>query len=189
METADLIAEVIVCFESLDIPYFITGSIAAILYGEPRFTHDIDIVADIREDHIEDMQKCFPEKQYYFDPDAARNAIKHRFQFNIIHPESGLKVDFFLPKDTQFDRNRFDRCRRMNISDNRQASFASPEDVILMKLHYYREGGSDKHLRDIQSILDISRDLVDIAYIESWVNRLNLAGMWEKIAKNPHRQK
>lgn len=185
METSDLIAKVISCFESLDIPYFITGSIASILYGEPRFTHDIDIVADIREDHIEGLQKCFPEKQFYFDHDAVRNALRHRFQFNIIHPASGLKADVFLPKDTQFDRNRFDRCRRMKISDNQHAFFASPEDVILMKLRYYREGGSDKHLRDIQSILDISGAMIDIPYLENWINRLGLMAEWKKISKSP----
>ena len=185
METSDLIAKVISCFESLDIPYFITGSIASILYGEPRFTHDIDIVADIREDHIEGLQKCFPEKHFYFDYDAARNAIKQRFQFNIIHPASGLKIDVFLPRDTPFDRNRFDRRRRMKISDNQHAFFASPEDVILMKLRCYREEGSDKHLRDIQGIMDISRDTIDLSYLENWIKRLGLIDEWEKIAKKP----
>ena len=185
METSDLIEKVIACFESLKIPYFITGSIASILYGEPRFTHDIDIVADIREDQIKGMEKCFPEEQYYFDGDTVRDAIKQRFQFNIIHPASGLKVDVFLPKDTPFDRNRFDRCRRMKISDKQHAFFASPEDVILMKLRYYREGGSDKHLRDIQSILDISRDMIDFPYLERWIKRLGLLVEWKKITISP----
>ncbi|MCJ7680864.1 MAG: hypothetical protein MUP70_09085, partial [Candidatus Aminicenantes bacterium] len=74
METSDLITKVIACFDSLNIRYFITGSIASIVYGEPRFTHDIDIVADIEEKHIERMRDCFPEEQFYFDSDSVKYA-------------------------------------------------------------------------------------------------------------------
>ena len=61
--------------------------------------------------------------------------------------------------------------------------FASPEGVILKKLEYYREGGSDKHLRDIAGILRISGDQVDFAYIGDWATRLDLAEIWAKVRK------
>jgi hypothetical protein len=181
VEVSDLLKKITGDFDSLGISYFITGSIASIVYGEPRFTHDIDIVADLSEKDIGPLQKCFPEEEFYFDRDAVNKAIQRNSQFNIIHPASGLKVDVFIPKKSQYDEGRFQRSKRLLISEEQNASFASPEDVVIMKLRYYRDGGSDKHLRDIGSILDISREMLDFNYIENWAKRLGLIEIWDKI--------
>ncbi len=93
MEPYDLLKYMITAFEKLKIRYFITGSIASMFYGEPRFTNDIDVVADIREEHISGLLRLFPEKEFYLSDDSIRDAIKNQYQFNIIHPSSGLKID------------------------------------------------------------------------------------------------
>lgn len=149
----ELLQKVVAAFEQLQISYLVTGSIAAMAYGEPRLTNDIDIVAGIGESHIAGLIKAFPTEEFYVSDEMIRYAIQRKSQFNIIHPVSGLKVDVIVRQDTAFDRSRFERIRRIFPAESYQANFASPEDVIIKKMQYYREGGSEKHLRDITGSL------------------------------------
>jgi hypothetical protein len=178
MEQSELLGYLVRCLEKLGIPYFITGAVACIAYGEPRLTNDIDVVADVREEHIAKLRECFPAEEYYLDADAVWTAIKRRHQFNIIHPASGLKVDVMLSKDDAFDRSRFARTKRIRPLEDTEANFAAPEDVIIKKMEYYREGLSEKHIRDIMGILKISREMIDLGYISLWADRLNLEDIW-----------
>jgi hypothetical protein len=181
MELYDLLNYTVNIFNSLKIPYFVTGSLASIYYGEPRLTNDIDIVADIGIDDVERFCHQFPEDEFYLSEDAVRDAISRKFQFNIIHPASGLKVDVIITKKDAFDRNRFQRVQQIIPFENLPTNFASPEDVILMKMKYYKQGGSEKHLRDITSILKISGEIIDRRYIASWSGRLQLMEIWQAI--------
>jgi hypothetical protein len=135
--------------------------VATIFYGEPRFTVDIDIVVDLPADRIRDFCAAFAPEEFYLREEAVRRAVRSRSQFNIIHPSSGLKIDIMVSAGTPFDRSRFARIRRIRPGEDFEASFASPEDVILEKLEYYREAGSQKHLRDIAGVLRISGEAID----------------------------
>jgi len=181
MEQYDLLKHLVNAFESLGIQYFVTGSIASIFYGEPRFTNDIDVVADIREAHISGLLKLFPDDEFYISEDAVRDAIKHKHQFNIIHPASGLKIDVIISKKEAFDNSRFERIKRISPIEDTQVNFASPEDVIIMKMRYYKGGESEKHLRDITGMLKISDDIIDREYIEKWVEKFDLEDIWKAI--------
>jgi len=183
MEQHELLLWVVRCFEKLNIPYLITGAIASIAYGEPRFTNDIDIVADINLDQASALRSFFPEDEYYMEVDAVRKAVEGRHQFNIIHPSSGLKVDVIISKKDDFDRSRFMRIKRLNVSEKESANFAAPEDVIIKKLEYFKKGASEKHLRDIASMLKISSDMIDRTYISSWAKKLGLKEIWKAIQK------
>jgi len=181
MEQSELLRYLVRCLEKLEIPYFITGAIASIAYGEPRLTNDIDIVAEVNDGHIAKLKKCFPEDEYYLDSDAILEAIKRRHQFNIIHPSSGLKVDVMISKRDAFDESRFARIKRMRPLEDTEANFASPEDVIIKKMEYYKEASSDKHIRDVMGILKISGELIDLEYISLWAKRLKLDDIWKPI--------
>jgi len=183
MGPSELLEHVVAVFERLGIPYLVTGSIAAMAYGEPRLTNDIDIVAGITEKHIPGLLAAFPAEDYYLYAEAVRDAILRPGQFNIIHPASGLKIDVIIRRNTAFDRSRFGRVRRIHPAENFQADFAAPEDVIIKKMEYYREGGSEKHLRDITGILLTTGADVDRLYIERWVQQLGLGEIWETIEK------
>lgn len=171
------------CLEFLNIPYFITGSIASMAYGEPRLTNDIDIVVDMKEEHIPRLKKWFPENDFYLSNSAALEAIHHRKQFNIIHGASGLKIDIIIHKKTPFDHSRFERIKRMKPTEEFDANFTSPEDIIIKKMDFYKEGESEKHLRDIAGIFKIYGKNLDTKYIEEWVNRLGLIDVWNIIEK------
>jgi hypothetical protein len=135
-------------------------------YGEPRLTIDIDIVADLKIEHLARVCAAFATPEYYVSEAAVRDASLKRFQFNIIHPASGLKVDVFIPKDTEFARIEAQRIQRIRSEGEYDAWFGSPEDVLLNKLIYFQlGGGSEKHLRDIAGMMKLQREKLDRAYV------------------------
>ena len=181
MEPSDLLRFVAGVLDDLGLRYFVTGSTATIFYGDPRFTNDIDVVVDLSAQHVADFCRRFPQDEFYVSESAAREAVLHRTQFNIIHPASGLKVDVIVPDSSAFNESRFARARRVNAASDLNAYFASPEDAIIKKMEYYREGGSEKHLRDIASVLTTSRGQIDTAYIDRWAGQMGLADLWSVI--------
>jgi hypothetical protein len=183
MAQSDLLRFVIEALERIGLRYFVTGSMATIFFGEPRFTNDIDIVVDLQADKIPEFCSAFPGPQFYLSEETVRRAVARRGQFNIIQPSSGLKVDIMVPADSPFNRIRFARAARVKPEPGVDAIFSSAEDVILKKLEAYREGGSEKHLRDIAGVLRISGAHLDRAYIEQWADRLEVADIWQEILK------
>ena len=181
MDPHELLERIAGILENLHIPYLVTGSVAAMAFGEPRMTNDIDIVAAVGFEHVGGLMAAFPEKEFYISEDAIRDAVQHQTQFNIIHPASGMKIDIIIRKNTRFNDSRFSRIRRIKAGENFETNFAAPEDIILMKMHYYREGGSEKHLRDVSGILKISGPEVNKDYIALWAERLNLMDIWNLI--------
>jgi hypothetical protein len=181
MEQDELLRRVVEALERLDLKYLVTGSIATILYGEPRFTNDIDLVVQLPIDQVAALLESFPSEEFYVDVEQARSAVERRSQFNIIHPASGLKVDIVIPSMDEFDRSRFARARRVQPARDFVARFAAPEDVIVKKMQYYSEGGSEKHLRDIRGVLRVSASEVDRAYVGAWARRLRVADVWQLI--------
>jgi hypothetical protein len=186
MELFELLRKVVNIFDHLRIPYLVTGSVAAMAYGEPRLTNDIDIVAAIDEKQIKDIVMSFPLDEFYISEEMIREAIRRQGQFNIIHPASGIKVDVIMKQDTPFDNSRFGRVHRIYPAESYQADFAAPEDVIIKKMEYYKAGGSEKHLRDIAGILKISEEIVDRVYITEWAKRLDLTDVWNAVQERLH---
>jgi hypothetical protein len=183
MELHDLLERLVAALERLQIPYLITGSVAAMAYGEPRLTNDIDVVVDLHESHVRDMLAQFPPDEFYLSDEAIRDALARKGQFSIIHPASGLKIDVMVQQGTPFEQSRFERARIVHFTDVRGAYFASPEDVILKKMQYYREGGSEKHLRDIGGIMKVSAGAIDEAYIGQWADQLRLREIWDALLR------
>lgn len=181
MEWYDLLKILAHRMSELRIPYFVTGSSASMTYGESRNTNDIDVVAQLVPDDAARLCASFPAPDFFVSAAAVRNAIHSGKMFNIIHPESGLKIDVIPAKATEFDRTRLSRSMLLQLRDGLQVWFASPEDVILKKLEFFREGGSEKHLRDITGILLLCPDPIDQPYIVDWAARLGVADLWELI--------
>jgi hypothetical protein len=183
MDSSELLRYATGRLERLGLRYFVTGSSATIFYGEPRFTNDIDIVLDLPPERIAELCAAFPADEFYVSEEAARQAVARHGQFNVIHPASGLKLDLMIPSETPFNRSRFARVRRLHPAPDYDVTFASVEDVILKKLEYCREGGSDKHLRDITGVLKVSGRDVDLGYIEDWVRTLGLEEIWQQVVQ------
>ncbi len=184
MEPSELLRFMVSVLEKLGLRYFVTGSTASIFFGEPRFTNDIDIVVDLPAHRVAELCAQFPEEEFYLSEEAVRRAVKRHDQFNILHPASALKVDVMVPADTMFNRSRFARMQRVHPEPDFEANFASAEDVIVKKMEFFREGGSEKHLRDITGILKISGDDLDREHIENWAENKGLETIWRTLLRS-----
>ena len=112
----------------------IVGSFASYAYGEPRFTQDIDIVLDLTLGGVPAFCDAFPSPEFYLSEPAVRDAVRTRFQFNILHPTSGNKIDCIFPGGNEWARSQLSRRRRLTLLEGVDAFVAGPEDVILGKL-------------------------------------------------------
>jgi hypothetical protein len=167
--------------DRLETSYFVSGSVASSIYGEYRSTLDVDIVIDLRLGKISDLAESFPDSEYYVSVPAIRQALEDASQFNVIHAPSGLKIDFMVPDIDAFTRLRFERARSIEIAPGRPVRVSAPEDVILKKLEYFKMGGSDKHLRDIASMIRVSGETFDRAYLERWADTLGVREEWDAV--------
>ncbi len=183
MEQSELLHYMVEVLERMELRYFVTGSMATIFFGEPRFTNDIDIVVELPAAKIADLCAAFAAPDFYLSEETVHRAVSRRSQFNIILPASGLKVDVMIPAESPFNRSRFSRVRKVRPAPGFDAVFSSAEDVILKKMEAYREGGSEKHLRDIAGVLKISGDHLDRDYISEWAERMGTSEIWQEILK------
>jgi hypothetical protein len=174
---------VIEVFEELQIAYMVVGSLASSAYGEPRMTLDIDIVVDMSYGQAYAFCEKFAAEDYYVSPQAAGQAVRTAGQFNLIHSTSGNKIDIMLVKPTAWGEGELARRQRIRLLPDRDGFTARPEDIIIAKMQYHREGGSDKHLRDITGILKVSGEIVDRDYVVTWARKLGLMDIWETILR------
>ncbi len=181
MEQDELLQYAIQVLERLEIRYALVGSFASGIWGETRHTQDIDFVVNLQPAHIEGLCQAFPAPDFYLSEAAAKEAVELRRPFNVIHPESANKIDFMVLPDVAWARAQIERRQQIELTQNCTGYVAAPEDVILGKLVYYREGGSEKHLRDIAGILRISEELVDREYLVEQAKQLKILDILQAI--------
>lgn len=181
MEPEELLGHARDVCDRLELTYLVVGSTATIAYGEPRFTNDIDIVVDLPNESIAEFCAGFPDADFYISEPGVRDAVSRSAQFNVIHPASGLKIDFIVLSNSPFDLSRRKRRRDLPVLEEGPTWFASPEDVILKKMVYYQEGGSDKHLRDVAGVLRIQAEKFDRDYVAKWAAELGVEEVWKLI--------
>lgn len=182
----DLIELFVGPLQTAGIRYFISGSVAAMLYGEPRVTHDIDLVVFLRAADIAKLPQLFPAPEFYVPPAEVVAAEMGRQQhgcFNVIHADSSLKADFFTANRDEFHGWAF-RNLKTYSARGMMVTLAPPEYVIVRKLEYFREGGAEKHLRDIRGILNISGTQINQTDLQEWIQRRRVESEWRKIGDN-----
>jgi len=181
MEIEDLLTQIAKIFDKLDIPYAVTGGMAVSVWGRPRFTADIDIVVELLEKNIDLLSKELlkVDKDVYVSEDAMREALETKGEFNFIHPQSQLKVDFWVVKD-DFNKREIVRAITKEI-DGKKVNFVTPEDLVLSKLLWYQLSESTRQLEDIESVLRISK--VDIKYIKNMARKQETIEILEDLLK------
>jgi hypothetical protein len=177
----DLLLYVLEVMDRLQISYLLVGSFASSIYGEARATLDIDLVIDLQTSQIKDFCSSFSSPDFYLSESADREAVQTRFQFNVLHPATGNKIDFILVQDDEWGHQQLANRQLITLTPDRQGYAALPEDVILGKLRYYHEGRSEKHLRDITGILKLQGNDLDHRYVAKWAEKLGVLPWWEMI--------
>lgn len=171
--------------------YMITGSVASIVYGDPRLTHDIDIVLDLNELDIFSFVAAFPANEFYVAPiEVIRDEILRtdRGHFKLIHIDTGFKADIFLKGNSELHRWALERTKKIDFQGI-ILSVAPPEYVIIRKLEYFKEGHSDKHLADVRNILTTSPDIIDLGFIDTYSAQHGLADLWGRVKQETRDKK
>jgi len=168
--------------KQLKIPYIITGGMAVLIWGRPRFTADIDIVVELKKKDIDNLEKALIAlgNAGYIDKGAIREALETKGEFNFIDGETGVKVDFWVLRDDPFDFSRLKRRIAKSILGER-VYFTSPEDLILIKLRWYQEFQSSRQIEDVESILRISGKKLDMQYLKHWAKKLGVLEIFRSV--------
>ena len=182
-----VIRPVVSVFERMEIPYYLGGSVAAIIYGLPRMTLDADLSASLNESHVPQLVAAW-ESDFYVSGPMIREAIQRQSCFNLIHLKTVYKVDIFCSHAKAFQQSALSRRRRDSLVSGDDELFldvATPEDLILHKLVWYRKGNesSERQWIDILTILKLQSDLIDADYIAEWAATLKVLDLWQRICK------
>jgi hypothetical protein len=161
--------------------HMLVGSHASSLQGEPRLTHDIDLVVVLPPKAARLLAGAFPPPNFYLDEQSALDAIRTRNHFNLLDAEGGDKVDFWVLKDEPYARESFARRRRANYLGI-SVDVMAPEDTILSKLSWAElSGGSEKQFRDALRVYEVQAGQLDLAYVERWADALGVRSLWERV--------
>lgn len=181
MSAAAFLGRLAGILEGVGVDYMVTGSFASTHYGEPRSTQDLDLVVRLDQTGLERLLAVLPEEDWYVSPEAARDAIRRRRQFNLICQQTGWKVDLIVQKDDAFARAEFERRRREEVL-GQQVWLVSPEDVVIAKLRWARAGGgSQRQFRDVVSMLRLIGPTLDQHWIDEWIEKLGLKAEWAEV--------
>ena len=176
---------VVVQFDRLGIAYYIGGSVASSIYGEPRSTLDIDLGVDLWESAVHELATAW-DGEFYVSESAMRAAAQAGRSFNLIHYATAMKVDIFVSKGDVFNSSVLKRRVAREVvlgGETLSVWFATPEDVVLHKLIWFRKGNetSERQWRDIAGILKTQQSRLDITYMTDWADRLHIRDLWDRI--------
>lgn len=168
MDFQKLLIKIVKILDNLKISYVITGGYAVSVWGRARSTFDIDVVIEIFHPQVKSLYRALKKVSQlsYIDEDSMISAFERKSEFNFIHGESGIKIDFFIAGRDSSSRLELKRRIPQKIK-GQIVYFVSPEDLILSKLRWYKKGESYKQLADIKSVLAIQKKL-DIDYLKKW---------------------
>ncbi len=161
--------------------YMLSGSLASMHYGEPRLTLDADIVLHLDQAAAAGLVKIFPAGEFYLPPVdvmAMEVARPTRGHINVVHLETGSKADLYPSRGHPYWEWAWRHCQLAPVG-TMEVRFAPPEYVILWKLEFFREGGGEKHLRDVRGMLTVTGPAIDQAWLDRVCAELGLASFWQ----------
>lgn len=179
------LSPVVEAFKKMGINYYIGGSVASSAYGVARATLDVDIVADIKKEHVTELVQLL-QKQYYIDGDMILGAIKNSSTCNFIHLATMIKIDVFIKKNDDYSEISANRVVKDSLPDDEgenDFNFVSPEDIILNKILWYKQGGcqSEKQWNDIIGVLKVQTVHLDHDYLKQWAHFLSISDLLTKV--------
>jgi hypothetical protein len=179
IEQKKSLEKLISIIESTGIPYAVCGSLSSGFHGQPRATNDADIIIAPTQDQLAKLIKSL-ETSYYISSEAAFEAMKIHSMFNVIDNEFGWKADLIFRQDNPYQLSKFNRRRRVKLMGI-DLWILSPEDVILSKLDWAKDSGSDLQFRDVFGVIKVQWDKLDWDYLRHWAKELDVNKNLEKV--------
>ena len=164
--------------ESAEIPYMVTGSMAANFYTVPRLTRDIDCVVELTDRDVDRVVELFGH-DFYMDGESMRDAVRRRGMCNLIHTATVVKVDFVIRKDSAYRKEEFARRRRASMGSH-SFFIVAPEDLVLSKLEWAKDSHSELQLNDVRNLLRNGPTL-DMTYLMRWAVELGVDGLLAEV--------
>ena len=180
-EFEGVLVRVVEALDRLRIPYLVTGGLAVTYYGEPRTTHDIDLVVQVSRANVEPLASELAA-DFYVDVEAAKVALAEGGMFNAIHEDSGFKVDFWMLTEDGFEQTRFARRVKVCVLGVTM-SLPTAEDVIISKLDWYRQSDVDKHYSDALGVVRVQAGKLDAGYVEKWCRIKATLDSWLRLQR------
>jgi hypothetical protein len=181
MSQQELLRRVVEALDSAGVPYMAVGSIVSSFQGEPRATHDIDLVVVITPAAAAQLVAGFPPPDFYLDAHAVESAMQTSGMFNLLDITGGDKVDFWMLRNHPYDRECFARRRAEDVAGLR-LYMLRPEDTILTKLRWAEEaGGSEKQFGDALRVYEVQYGKLDVPYMDEWASRLGIEALWMRL--------
>jgi hypothetical protein len=168
-DVSEALRAIAVAFSTVKCRYLIGGSFASSVQGEFRATNDIDVLSELLPKNV-DLFLGSLGADFIVDEVGLRESVARRATFNIIHEPSFIKIDLFFARD-DFHNEELMRAVEVTLpSSGVTVCVASPEDIILMKLSWFKRGGetSQRQWRDIQGVLRVQSSGLDRNYLEKW---------------------
>ncbi len=179
MTSEDALKLLLSKLDECGIPYMITGSFASNIHGVPRATQDTDVIIEAEERTLERFLESLGEA-FYKSKEVAMEALAREQMFNVVHLETGFKVDLIVRKSRPFSRMEFSRRQpAFYLGTNRW--FATAEDTILSKLEWSQVSGSERQFNDALNVAKLQRDNLDRPYLEKWARELDIVDLLEKL--------
>ncbi len=173
-----LLRAIVERLDASGIPHMVVGSFASTFHGEPRTTRDLDLVIDPSPAQLDQLLGSLDAEHYYVDHDVARDALRRRSMFNVIEISTAWKLDLVIRKARPFSIEEM-RRRQVVTMLGAPVATATAEDTIIAKLEWAREGGSQRQIDDVVGILRVRGGHLDLAYVQRWIEELELTALWE----------
>ena len=181
MSAAEALSRIVAALDAAGIPRMLAGSHASSLHGTPRTTQDFDLVIDPSEESLRTLVRSLPGEGWYVSEAAAEEALRRRTMFNVIDERTGWKFDLVLLRRDDFSLSEWERREPREVQGIR-IDVATAEDTIVAKLDWARRmGGSERQLRDVSGIVEVSGGDLDREYVERWVGKLGLRDFWDRV--------
>ncbi|MEP7354134.1 MAG: hypothetical protein ABI824_12965 [Acidobacteriota bacterium] len=185
---SEALSQLLAVLDRMEVAYSIGGSVASSHHGTPRSTLDVDLVADLAADQVDELALAL-QGGFYADAQTMRDAIRLGRSFNVIHLQTAYKFDFFPLKSDAYSKTEFARRRFLTISFGEpvECALASAEDTILRKLLWYRSGGqtSERQWNDVRGVLRQNRDRLDYDYMQHWSKELKIDDLLSELLAEP----
>ncbi|NMF86342.1 hypothetical protein [Nodosilinea sp. P-1105] len=178
-DTTALVAQLHQIFLTVQVPYYVTGGVAAITYGEPRTTRDLDMVISVSRDALGPLAAALEAAGFYV-PGVEDVAMGRMHTLQVTQVATISRADFVLADTSEYEQLKFARRRLIPLPHGPEVYVAAPEDIVVSKLRWGQTSQSEKQWRDVLGILKTQQDDLDYDYMHVWAASFNLSQQLEQ---------